>query len=279
MTAAEQCPMWPTTPREPVLVGCSHGTRSPAGRRVVSSILEDVTAATDAEVREAFVDVQEPAVGDVVADIARSGGYGVVVPLLVSAGYHVHVDVVQAVERADAIRGGCVVSAGALGPDPVLVSILVDRLDEVAVQPGDVVVLAAAGSSDDAAVSDVHLAAAWLRHRHDGPVLTGFVSAARPSVAEVVAVGRDLLQGRRITGRRPRVVVASYLLAPGFFHGRLQEAEADQVTRPLAPHPALADLVLRRFAQAASGLRVVGDERLGRPDEEAGLPAAMFAGR
>ena len=279
MTAAEQSPMCPTTPREPALVGCSHGTRSPAGRRVVRSILEHVSAETDAEVREAFVDVQEPAVGDVVADIAHSGGYVVVVPLLVSAGYHVHVDVAQAVERADVIRAGCVVAAGALGPDPVLVSILVDRLDDVAAQPGDVVVLAAAGSSDDSAVSDVHLAATWLRHRHDGPVLTGFVSAARPSVAEAVAAGRDLLAGRRITGRRPRVVVASYLLAPGFFHGRLHDAGADHVTQPLAPHPALADLVMRRFRQAASRLGVVGDERLGRPDEETGLPAAMFAGQ
>lgn len=263
-----------------MLIGCSHGTRSRAGRRVVRALLKDVSAAaTGVDVWAAFVDVEEPAVGDVVADIALSGGYAVVVPLLVSAGYHVHVDVAQAVERADVLRRDCVVAAGALGPDPVLVSILVDRLTEVSVQPGDVVVLAAAGSSDEAAVSDVHLAASRLGHRHDGPVLTGFVSAARPSVAEAVAAGRDLLAGRRSGGRRPRVVVASYLLAPGFFHGRLQNAGADQVTRPLAPHPALPDLVLRRFRQAASRFGVVDDEGLSRPDEETGLPAAALAGR
>jgi sirohydrochlorin ferrochelatase len=246
---------------------------------VVRGLLDEVSeAAAGVDVQSAFVDVEAPAVGDVVADIASAGGFAVVVPLLVSAGYHVHVDIAQAVERAEAVRPGCVVAAGALGPDPALVSILTDRLAEEAVRPGEVVVLAAAGSSDAAAVSDVHLAASWLRHRHDGPVLTGYVSAAGPSVAEAVAAGRALLAGRRGGGRRPRVVVASYLLAPGFFHGRLQDAGADQVTRPLAPHPALADLVLRRFRQAGSRLGVVDHQGLGRPDQAPSLPATGLTG-
>ena len=54
-------------------------------------------------VSEAYVDVHGPYVADVVAG---HGGAAVVVPLLLAAGYHVHVDVAEAVAPWDACRGG-----------------------------------------------------------------------------------------------------------------------------------------------------------------------------
>ena len=41
--------------------------------------------------------------------------------------------------------------------------------------------------------------------------------------------------------------MAPYLLAPGFFATRLREAGADVLAAPLGAHPAVVDLVLRRF--------------------------------
>uniref|UniRef100_UPI002E1B8567 CbiX/SirB N-terminal domain-containing protein n=1 Tax=Cellulomonas hominis TaxID=156981 RepID=UPI002E1B8567 len=78
--------------------------------------------------------------------------------------------------------------------------------------------------------------------RWPGPVTVGYGAAARPDVATAVAEARA-------TGAR-RVVVASYLLAPGHFHGALAGAGADLVTAPLGPHPDLARIVLDRYDAA-----------------------------
>jgi hypothetical protein len=47
-----------------------------------------------------------------------------------------------------------------------------------------------------------------------------------------------------------RVVIASYLLAPGFFHDQLAKAGADLVTAPLLPSPVLAGIALERYDAA-----------------------------
>jgi hypothetical protein len=49
------------------------------------------------------------------------------------------------------------------------------------------------------------------------------------------------------------VAVAPYLLAPGRFADTVAAAPADLVSAPLGAHPGLADLVLRRYDEAAAG--------------------------
>ncbi|MGL5818583.1 MAG: sirohydrochlorin chelatase, partial [Phycicoccus sp.] len=102
------------------LVLCAHGTRDAAGRAVIGGVVEAVAAALpEVAVHEAYVDVHGPEVGAVVAAVPRADGprpAGVVVPLLLAAGYHVHVDLADAVRaRSD------VVVTPALGPDDRLV--------------------------------------------------------------------------------------------------------------------------------------------------------------
>lgn len=228
----------------PVLVGCAHGTRDPAGRRATALLRLDVAARRPGlQVVAANVDVHKPALPDVVARLAAAGRACVVVPLLLSAGYHVHHDVAQAVAAA----GGLAAAAGALGPDAALVDVLADRLVAVGRRDGDRVVLAAAGSSDPRAVADVEAVAVGLAARLGDDVTPAYLSAAAPTVADTVAA-------LRAPGRR--VVVANYLLAPGFFADRLQRVGADVVTAPLAPHPLLADLVLRRYDAAVTAAAV-----------------------
>jgi len=231
----------PAGPTGPVLIGCSHGTDNPRGRSAIQSILEGVADARPAVVvREAFVDVQTPAVADVVQDAADAGLTAVVVPLLLSVGYHVRVDIAAAVDARPAI------AALPLGPDERLVDLLVDRLAEVGLALDDTVVLAAAGSSDPGAADSVEQIASGLAARVGRPVTVGYGSGATPSLPDAVAAAR--------VDARGRVVIASYLLAPGAFHDKAQESGADVVSAPLAPDDRLVAIVLDRFDAAVAEL-------------------------
>lgn len=222
--------------RLPFLVACSHGTRDLAGQRAIDQLCADVRVwRPETTVVQAYVDVQKPELSDVLRDIEPA----VVVPVLLSSGYHVHVDVAKAVAAA----GPHVRMASALGPAPELVDVLAQRLDEAGVSPDHAVVLAAAGSSDGRAVTDVERTAVDLAERLGRPVMPAFASAADPRVDHAVAQSRSNGQP---------VVIASYLLAPGFFYNQLSHAHADVVAAPLLPHPAIAQLVLRRFDEAIS---------------------------
>ncbi|HEU5241235.1 MAG TPA: CbiX/SirB N-terminal domain-containing protein, partial [Ornithinibacter sp.] len=133
------------------LVLCAHGTRDPLGRDTVRAVVAAVAARLpEVAVLEAYVDVHGPEVAEVVAGLPKGERVaGVVVPLLVAAGYHVHVDIAQAVAgRPD------VVATPALGPDDRLVEIVLDRLRTGGVDRGCAVVLAPAGSSDARAQAD-----------------------------------------------------------------------------------------------------------------------------
>ena len=221
----------------PVLIGCAHGTRAPEGQQVIRDLMAEVERHLGVEVREAYVDVQDPKVYDVVADIpvADQGPVAVVVPLLLAGGYHVYVDIAQAVKgRPD------VPAAPPLGPDPRLIDIVLERLANTGAPSDAAVVLAAAGSSDPRSQADTHTAADQLRERWGGPVSIGFAAGPKPSVADAVAQARSEHPGAG-------VAVASYLLAPGLFQRRLDAAGADYVTAPLAPHPTIVEIVGDRY--------------------------------
>lgn len=224
----------------PALLAVSHGTSSPAGQAAVASLVSAVTGACpDVAVHEGFVDVQQPDVPTVLGALP-AGRPSVIVPLLLSAGYHVHVDLAGMAEATGATV------AAALGPDDRLVRLLARRLAEAGQATDDIVVLAAAGSSDPRAVADCIETARRLGTILDRPVSVGFISAALPRLADEIATARAAHPGRRI-------VVASYLLAPGYFAGLAAQAGGDVTSNPLlapdAPAPAeLVDLVLDRFS-------------------------------
>lgn len=225
------------------LVAASHGTSDPAGQRAVAALVAEVAArAHDLDVREAFVDVQTPDVPTVLEGILDRPV--VVVPLLLSAGFHVRVDLAR---DATAASNGSVVVAGALGPDAGLVSILERRVAEVELAAGDVLVLAAAGSSDQRAADDCRQVAATLAERLGRPVEAAFISASQPELKSAVAAARNAGAGR--------VVVVTYLLAPGYFADLAAAAGGDLTTSPLlidggSVPPELVDIVLERYRAA-----------------------------
>ncbi len=141
-------------------------------------------------------------------------------------------------------------------------------------------VLASAGSSHPAANAAIaRLASDWQAARGWLAVRPAYASAASPAPAEAVA---DLLRG----GAR-RVVVASYLLAPGLFADRIRDtslaAGAAAVSAPLGAADDVADVLLDRFRQAAAGGPRAAQRRArgamtrgfppGKPHASGGFPA------
>lgn len=223
------------------LVAVAHGTRDPDGPRVLDALVALVgTRLPGVDVRLAYVDVIGPTLPDVLADLDASSAHdAVIVPMFLASGYHVRVDIPDAV----ATISPSAVVAPALGPDDAIVAAVADRLREARYQSGDAVVLAAAGSSDPAALGEVGLAARRLGDLLGERVTIGYAATAVPTVHEAVAAAR----AGTPTGR---VAVASYLLAPGLFQRRLDEAGADVVAGPIGAHPRVVDLVVERYRQA-----------------------------
>ncbi|MFS0865899.1 sirohydrochlorin chelatase [Microbacterium sp. 179-B 1A2 NHS] len=221
------------------LIACSHGTNSPAGRAAIAAVVDRVRhLLPGVSVAEAFVDVQQPEVDRVVEELAPDAT-GVIVPLLLSTGFHTNVDIARAAGSAR----GRVVATPPLGPSPLLADLLATRLAEAGVTGEDAVVLAAAGSSDPAAAVDVAAMAELLRARVAAPVTIGFAAGAGTRIG-------DAVERARADGA-PRVVVASYVLAPGHFADVIARGGADVVTAPLAPHDAVAAVVVERYLAAA----------------------------
>lgn len=210
------------------LVLAFHGTRDPRGAVVCDEIASLVRPRVDVPVEVAYADVRQPDVRAVV------DGPCVVVPVFLAAGYHVRVDIPEQIGA----RPGVVLTSP-LGLEAV--AAVRDRLREVGFRRGDAMVLAAAGSSDARALSDVRRAASLL-----GASAVGYVATATPRVADVVAE-----VGERARGRR--VVVASWLLAPGVFHGSLAGCGADLVAEPVGAHPFVVDVLVRKYFEARAG--------------------------
>ncbi|WP_407318874.1 CbiX/SirB N-terminal domain-containing protein [Isoptericola halotolerans] len=228
----------------PTLLAISHGTSSPVGAGAVATLVDAVAArlADEVPVHAGFVDVQQPDVATCLDGLRETRS--VIVPLLLSAGFHVHVDLRDEIDGAVA-AGIDVRLAGALGPDTRLVDLLGRRLTEAGLAAGDVVVLAAAGSSDPRAVADCERTGTLLAERTGHPVRVGYIANATPRVPDVVTSVRAEHPGAR-------VVTASYLIAPGYFQTLAEKAGGDVTAGPLllpdadAPDE-LVDVVIERY--------------------------------
>lgn len=78
----------------PALLAVAHGSRDPRSAATVRALVTAVRlAAPGTEVREAFLDLSSPKVGERLAELhARGQRQVVVVPLLLGSAYHARVD-------------------------------------------------------------------------------------------------------------------------------------------------------------------------------------------
>jgi sirohydrochlorin ferrochelatase len=250
----------------PPLIAVAHGSRDPRAAAAVNDLMGLVRARAGAlglDARAAFLGHALPSVPDVLDAVhnsppddqpERGAPTAVVLPLLLTAAYHSDADLPALLGEAARRRPGLRICYGEpLGPHAGLLRALERRLVEAdplaATRPGETaVVLAAAGSSrPDANAAVAGVAADWQRARGWHSVVPAYASAAAPTPAEAVA-------GQLHAGAS-RVVVATYLLAPGVFADQVADrslaAGAAAVSAPLGAAPEVADVVIERYLQAA----------------------------
>ncbi|WP_214417196.1 sirohydrochlorin chelatase [Sphaerisporangium fuscum] len=275
----------------PPLVAVAHGSRDPRASATVEALVAEVRLARpEIPVVAAYLDHSRPTLAEALERVdenvlprvfADSAGrveetafarpvsahvddvdhptrlddlacHAVVLPLLLTEAYHSRVDIPAVVAEARAGRPGLRVrQAATLGPHPLLITALERRLAEAGVPIGDpetAVVLVSAGSSDARANEVIAgMARDWARSRGWHSVVPAYASAASPTPEQAV---RRALEGCE------RVVVAPYLLAPGYFadkvRGNTLEAGAHTVAAPLGPAPELVTVLLERYAEATA---------------------------
>ncbi|MFJ3924142.1 sirohydrochlorin chelatase [Streptomyces sp. NPDC090022] len=227
---------------QPSLVAVAHGSRDPRALHTAHALLDRVRELRPRlDVRLGHIELNAPLLDDTLEALR---GEAVLVPLLLGRGYHVKRDLPSAAARARHLR---VAVAAPLGPHPLLVEALRDRLEEAGWTPGTAVVLAGAGSRDPQSAADARRTAALLSERLDGvPVLPAYASSAAPTAPEAV---------RALAARgHHRIAVASYFAAPGRFAAQTAAAAPALAAAPLGDHPALARLVLHRYDTATRSL-------------------------
>ena len=251
-------------PSPPALVLVGHGSRDPRALATVSTLVERIRELRPhLSVHLGHIELNEPLLPDTLASLARADqdgtGSAVLVPLLLSRGYHVKHDIPEAAAAAERLRTRV---AAPLGPHPLLVETLYARLVEAgwrartteATRRASAVVLAAAGSRDPDAAVDTRRTAQQLAERLGVPVVPAYASAATPTVSAAV---------RALAARgRHRVAVASYFTAPGRFATECAEAAPWIAAAPLGAHPAMARLVLHRYDQAVARPETASDREL-----------------
>lgn len=218
----------------PRLLIAAHGTESPAGSATTAALTHAVAAARpDVPVALCFLDVIGPSL---VEALDLEPVPTVVVPLLLSTGYHVQSDIPAVVAGRQDVR-----VARHLGPDTALTQALVDRLAEArgTVAPASTVLVGIGSSRSEARAELDECARQVAVHvGRDVPVLT-MVDDLRAALAALPAP----------------VEVATYLLAEGHFLTELRTAAQGLATvaEPLGVHPALVRLVLDRYDAASRG--------------------------
>ncbi len=211
------------------LVTVAHGTRRTVGNEVARAVTAAAGSRLGMAALASYVELSEPLFEDVVAG---SDEPTLVVPLLLSTGFHLRQDL----PRMAGCAGGPVLLGRRLGPHRLLAEAQLERLREAGATPGNArLVLVAAGSSDELATRDLDRAAELLAGRWGGEVAVATLSALGRRPAEVV---------------RPGDVVSPYLLSPGYFADRARTeslaAGAAVVADVLGPHELVVDLLVRR---------------------------------
>ena len=220
-----------------MLITVAHGTRDHSGNSVAEALTRAAGAALGVPALTTYVELSSPLIAD---EMRQLVGPAVVVPLLLSTGFHVRHDVPEAV--AGSSERVCL--TGQLGPDLALAQVLRARLIQAGAELSDPVVLVAAGSRDPAGTADLEQAAILLREVWRGSVRLATLTGPGSNLAE--AVTRAQAEGR--------VAVAPYLLAPGYFAVRARReslaAGAGTVADVIGCHRLVVDLIMRRYAHA-----------------------------
>ncbi|WP_094217933.1 sirohydrochlorin chelatase [Streptomyces diastatochromogenes] len=232
-------------PAPPALVLVAHGSRDPRALDTVRALMARVRELRPAlPVHLGHIELNEPLLPDTLAALGDTPA--VLVPLLLSRGYHVKQDIPEMAAAAPTRAR----VAAPLGPHPLLADALHTRLIESGwpttmdrtTRRSTAVVLAAAGSRDPDSATDTRRTARLLADRLGVPVVPAYASAATPTVETAL---------RALAARgRHRVAIASYFTAPGRFATQCAQQAPWIASAPLGAQKAMAHLILHRYDQA-----------------------------
>ena len=245
----------------PALLTIAHGTRDPRGAQEMDVLLGLLRSRHDGPVANGWLeDFAEPSATEAFAGLADAGATAIVtVPFLNFGAYHAKTDVPAAVVAGrDGNPQVVVRHARMLGLHPALFQLARARIDAVsdpATRDHEVLVVAASGSSDPDANSDLAKAARFLAegtgHRW---VETAFAGVTWPRIDDVLR--------RCATAGAERAVIFSWSLLAGLLEQRVAAtatAIAAETGMAVAdagrfgPHSLVADVVLDRYAEALDG--------------------------
>jgi sirohydrochlorin ferrochelatase len=238
------------SPPAPVVL-VAHGSPDPRSGAAVRRLTAAVGRRWPAPVTAAFLESDRPDPVTALRALADSAGRSVVVvvvPALLTPGYHGRVDLPAVLNRSAVDSGHIAVLTPVLGPAgpgdppaPLLLGALQWQLSALDIAY-DGVVLVAAGSRDPIARSTVDDVALALSVALGLPCVAGF--ATGPGLDGAAAAAQVRALGAR------RIVAASYFLAPGRLFdiatAGARAAGALAIAGPLADAPALAELVVLR---------------------------------
>lgn len=210
------------------LLVAAHGTASAAGMATTRALIAALAARRPSvPVALCFLDVGSPSLAEALPSFGCAPV--VIVPLLLSAGFHVLTDIPAIANGRSSVR-----VARHLGPDPLVIAALAERLAQASRGPTASTVLAAIASSRESARAEIDTAAALLAERLARPVYVLPLSSDLPSA---------------LASLPDPIEVAVYLLAEGGFLSSLTAAVGGRgvVAAPIGVHPALVSLVWSRY--------------------------------
>jgi sirohydrochlorin cobaltochelatase len=245
----------------PALLTIAHGTRDPRGAQEMDALLAILESRHPSPVANAWLeDFASPGVAEAVEELRAQGVTQLVtVPFLNLGAYHAKTDVPNAVA---AVRGGhpdMVVAHGrVLGLHDALFAVARARLDAVSDPAGrdeEILIVAASGSSDPDANSDLAKAARFLGETSGHQwVECAFAGVTWPRIDTVLR--RAAAAGAR------RAVVFSWSLLAGLLEQRVATTAAEVAADTgmeifdagrFGPDPLVAEVVLDRYAEALAG--------------------------
>ncbi|HEY4454419.1 MAG TPA: sirohydrochlorin chelatase [Pseudonocardiaceae bacterium] len=245
---------------EPLLI-VGHGTVDAAGVGEFTAFIDRMRtklAPDGIDVEGGFIELSAPAVTEAWQRLVELGHRRMAaVPLVLVAAGHAKGDIPAALQREVLRAPGTSFAFGRpLGPHPILLDLLAERIAAVAPAEDTAVVLVGRGSTDPDANAEVCKVARLLQEtRGFAFVETAFVSLATPNVA-------DGLRRAKLLGAR-RVVVAPYFLFDGVLPQRVvaqsvafgqSNPDLDvRVAGYLGDCAGLADLVVERYRETLRG--------------------------
>lgn len=222
--------------RCPPLVAVAHGSRDSCYLQDVETLITMVRELRpELPVLTTFLEFSTPLFNDLVESADLQTSEPVVVPLLLSRGFHLENDVEPVAKSANAIV------SDPLGPELELIDIMVNELSSATSLRDSPVIFVSAGTKDKDGQADIDLSRTLLEDRLGVEVIAAYSGGSGPSADEVASTLRS--SGAEFS-------ICAYLLGRGRFYSSLMKLGAKSVTLPLGSYRSVARLILKRYDQA-----------------------------